>query len=86
MLALLWPLAVIISIEKNSEWNVGFLFFFRLIIVQNYFGDPWNVLDFIIVLGSIADIVYTELSVSLNLCIRTKCEYNDKCKNIIIYK
>jgi len=34
------------------------------IIGQNYFGDPWNVLDFIIVLGSIADIVYTELSVS----------------------
>jgi len=49
---------------KISQSNVGFCFFFRLIIGQNYFGDPWNVLDFIIVLGSIADIVYTELSVS----------------------
>jgi len=49
---------------------------FWLIIEQNYFGDPWNVLDFIIVLGSIADILYTELSVSPSFRFKTKC----KCK------
>lgn len=28
---------------------------------QNYFGDAWNVFDFIIVLGSFIDIVYSEV-------------------------
>ena len=31
---------------------------------QNYFGDAWNVFDFIIVLGSFIDIIYTEVNVS----------------------
>lgn len=31
---------------------------------QNYFGDAWNVFDFIIVLGSFIDIVYSEVNVS----------------------
>lgn len=31
---------------------------------QNYFGDAWNVFDFVIVLGSFIDIVYTEVNVS----------------------
>lgn len=30
--------------------------------MQNYFGDAWNVFDFIIVLGSFIDIVYSEVS------------------------
>lgn len=30
--------------------------------IQNYFGDAWNVFDFIIVLGSFIDIVYSEVS------------------------
>ena len=33
--------------------------------LQNYFSDPWNVFDFIIVLGSITDIIYTEVTVSV---------------------
>ena len=36
-------------------------------MVQNYFRDPWNVFDFIIVLGSIIDIIYTEATVSGSL-------------------
>ena len=32
---------------------------------QNYFGDAWNVFDFIIVLGSFIDIIYTEVNVSI---------------------
>lgn len=31
--------------------------------LQNYFGDAWNVFDFIIVLGSFIDIVYSEVNV-----------------------
>ena len=31
---------------------------------QNYFGDPWNVLDFVIVIGSLVDIVAGRLLVS----------------------
>lgn len=34
------------------------------ILNQNYFGDAWNVFDFIIVLGSFIDIVYSEVNVS----------------------
>ncbi|WAR26863.1 CAC1C-like protein [Mya arenaria] len=30
--------------------------------IKNYFGDPWNVFDFIIVLGSYIDIIYTEVN------------------------
>ena len=34
-------------------------------LLQNYFGDAWNVFDFIIVLGSFIDIIYAEVNVSL---------------------
>ncbi|RUS83605.1 hypothetical protein EGW08_008624 [Elysia chlorotica] len=29
---------------------------------KNYFGDPWNILDFVIVLGSYIDIIYAEVN------------------------
>ena len=32
---------------------------------QNYFGDPWNVLDFIIVVGSIIDIIAAKMMVTM---------------------
>ncbi|KAL1129887.1 hypothetical protein AAG570_012831, partial [Ranatra chinensis] len=34
---------------------------------KNYFGDAWNVFDFIIVLGSFIDIIYSELNPGSNL-------------------
>ena len=34
---------------------------------QNYFADPWNTFDFVIVFGSIIDITYSELNVSLSI-------------------
>ncbi len=37
-----------------------FSFFLPL---QNYFGDPWNVLDFVIVVGSVVDIVAAQMMV-----------------------
>lgn len=34
--------------------------------VQGYFGDPWNVFDFIIVVGSVVDVILSEVDVSMN--------------------
>lgn len=31
---------------------------------QGYFGDPWNVFDFIIVIGSVVDVILSEVDVS----------------------
>lgn len=39
-------------------------YLFVTICWQNYFGDPWNVLDFVIVVGSITDIVAGRVLVS----------------------
>lgn len=33
-------------------------------LVQGYFGDPWNVFDFIIVIGSVVDVILSEVDVS----------------------
>lgn len=30
--------------------------------IQNYFGDAWNVFDFIVVLGSFIDIMMSEIN------------------------
>lgn len=32
---------------------------------QGYFGDPWNVFDFLIVIGSIIDVILSEIDVSM---------------------
>lgn len=34
---------------------------------QGYFGDPWNVFDFLIVIGSIIDVILSEIDVSAGL-------------------
>jgi hypothetical protein len=33
--------------------------------VKNYFSDPWNIFDFVTVLGSITDVIVSEISVSV---------------------
>ncbi|XP_062842556.1 calcium channel, voltage-dependent, L type, alpha 1S subunit, a [Trichomycterus rosablanca] len=33
--------------------------------VKGYFGDPWNVFDFVIVVGSIVDVILSEINVAL---------------------
>lgn len=43
-----WPFVI-----KSNEF---FLYF------QNYFGDAWNTTDFILVVGSIIDIVVTQVN------------------------
>lgn len=54
---------------------VDFSFFFSVFhtpvliysrIIQNFFKDPWNVFDFITVVGSIIDALVMELGVSVN--------------------
>lgn len=35
------------------------------LFLQGYFGDPWNVFDFIIVIGSVVDVILSEVDVSL---------------------
>ena len=35
------------------------------LILQNYFGDAWNVVDFAIVIGSILDIVIAKVLVRI---------------------
>jgi voltage-dependent calcium channel L type alpha-1D len=56
--------------EFLNTLNVIFTVFFTLEFVfklgafrfKNYFGDPWNSFDFIIVLGSLIDITMAELN------------------------
>ena len=40
------------------------ILYFLFLSQQNYFGDAWNILDFIIVVGSIVDIIASKLLVS----------------------
>ena len=51
----------------SFPFSFFFLFLSFLRAVQNYFSDPWNVFDFIIVLGSFVDILYSEITVSYSL-------------------
>jgi len=45
-------------------------FFSNCLILQNYFKDSWNVFDFITVVGSIIDVLVTEIKVSTFIFIR----------------
>lgn len=40
---------------------------------QGYFGDPWNVFDFIIVIGSVVDVILSEVDVSLFIDQDVRC-------------
>lgn len=35
-----------------------------LVFCKGYFGDPWNVFDFVIVIGSVVDVILSEIDVS----------------------
>ncbi|KAG8191964.1 hypothetical protein JTE90_002238 [Oedothorax gibbosus] len=55
----------------NMIFTAVFAFEFLLKLIafkfKNYFGDAWNVFDFIIVLGSFIDIVYSEVNPGTNI-------------------
>lgn len=42
-------------------------------LAQGYFGDAWNVFDALVVIGSIVDIVLSEIDVSKFNCSRPRC-------------
>uniref|UniRef100_T1GVR3 Voltage-dependent L-type calcium channel subunit alpha n=1 Tax=Megaselia scalaris TaxID=36166 RepID=T1GVR3_MEGSC len=48
----------------TAVFALEFVFKLAAFRFKNYFGDAWNVFDFIIVLGSFIDIVYSEIKVS----------------------
>ncbi|KAK2156437.1 hypothetical protein LSH36_213g02000 [Paralvinella palmiformis] len=45
----------------TGVFTLEFIFKFIAFRVKNYFGDAWNILDFIIVVGSIVDIIASKL-------------------------
>lgn len=57
---------VVASLLSAHQFLTVFLFFFSQ---QNFFRDAWNIFDFVSVLGSITDILVTELGVSAVDCL-----------------
>ncbi|CAD7093988.1 unnamed protein product [Hermetia illucens] len=51
----------------TAVFALEFVFKLAAFRFKNYFGDAWNVFDFIIVLGSFIDIVYSEIKPGTNL-------------------
>lgn len=51
-----------LAISFDSFFHYSLLFSFVYSdLLQNYFSDPWNCFDFIIVMGSFIDIVYSDI-------------------------
>ncbi|XP_058464839.1 muscle calcium channel subunit alpha-1 isoform X1 [Malaya genurostris] len=48
----------------TAVFALEFVFKLAAFRFKNYFGDAWNVFDFIIVLGSFIDIVYSEVNIN----------------------
>lgn len=66
--------SLLVSPRKNNQKKIWhfilaekhFIFPARrsLLLTQGYFGDAWNVFDALVVIGSIVDIVLSEIDVS----------------------
>lgn len=52
----------ILNMIFTAVFALEFIFKLAAFRFKNYFGDAWNVFDFIIVLGSFIDIVYSEVN------------------------
>lgn len=50
----------------TAVFALEFVFKLAAFRFKNYFGDAWNVFDFIIVLGSFIDIVYSEVNYTVS--------------------
>lgn len=75
--------------------TVDFSFFFSVFhtpvlfssrIIQNFFKDPWNVFDFITVVGSIIDALVMELGVSVDTILNSYIEQQFIDLNLKILK
>ncbi|XP_072155545.1 muscle calcium channel subunit alpha-1 isoform X4 [Bemisia tabaci] len=52
----------VMNLFFTAVFALEFVFKLAAFRFKNYFGDAWNVFDFIIVLGSFIDIIYTDLN------------------------
>ncbi|XP_055713319.1 muscle calcium channel subunit alpha-1-like isoform X3 [Phlebotomus papatasi] len=52
----------VLNLIFTAVFALEFVFKLAAFRFKNYFGDAWNVFDFIIVLGSFIDIVYSEVN------------------------
>lgn len=52
----------VLNMIFTAVFALEFVFKLAAFRFKNYFGDAWNVFDFIIVLGSFIDIVYSEVN------------------------
>ena len=59
-----YHLAYVVSTDNMQRTRQHYFNFVLFFPHQNYFGDPWNSFDFIIVLGSLIDIAMAEINVS----------------------
>ncbi|XP_026834081.1 voltage-dependent calcium channel type D subunit alpha-1 isoform X2 [Drosophila erecta] len=64
----------------TAVFALEFVFKLAAFRFKNYFGDAWNVFDFIIVLGSFIDIVYSEIK-SKDTSQIAECDIVEVCKN-----
>ncbi|KAH8395723.1 hypothetical protein KR222_011591, partial [Zaprionus bogoriensis] len=62
----------------TAVFALEFVFKLAAFRFKNYFGDAWNVFDFIIVLGSFIDIVFSEIK--SKDAPQTACDINEGCK------
>uniref|UniRef100_A0A8C2T0I0 Voltage-dependent L-type calcium channel subunit alpha n=1 Tax=Coturnix japonica TaxID=93934 RepID=A0A8C2T0I0_COTJA len=53
-------------VSRNLSWGLSYMAVL-LAWDKGYFGDPWNVFDFLIVIGSIIDVILSEIDVSVRL-------------------
>ncbi|XP_037711486.1 voltage-dependent calcium channel type D subunit alpha-1 isoform X4 [Drosophila subpulchrella] len=63
----------------TAVFALEFVFKLAAFRFKNYFGDAWNVFDFIIVLGSFIDIVYSEIK-SKDASQKPECDIVEDCK------
>ncbi|XP_015033625.2 voltage-dependent calcium channel type D subunit alpha-1 isoform X1 [Drosophila willistoni] len=63
----------------TAVFALEFVFKLAAFRFKNYFGDAWNVFDFIIVLGSFIDIVYSEIKSKDTS--QAACDIMEGCKN-----
>lgn len=56
----------VLNMIFTAVFALEFVFKLAAFRFKNYFGDAWNVFDFIIVLGSFIDIVYSEVNILKN--------------------
>lgn len=62
-----WKHAFILSvIQRDIHCHIRRQSF--LVFCKGYFGDPWNVFDFVIVIGSVVDVILSEIDVSTKNC------------------